>query len=115
MTPQPFPAISPDELIARHQTLQDAAHDLADARECEMALEDNRARVKVEAIARIMATDNALTGKAHSASSAADIVSTDDLYAQYLRDQRTSVVAVIKAKAAYESALRLCPFTTVTL
>lgn len=51
-------------------------------------LESRRPLAKVEAIRRIMGTDNPDTGKAHSASSAEKVVETDPEYFAFLQTQR---------------------------
>ena len=68
----------------------------------EMQIEDERPLAKLEAITRLMALPNALTGKPHSASSAEAIVETDAAYAAYLSAKRDAVVAKITAKVALD-------------
>lgn len=58
----------------------------------EMEVEANRPEHKLAAIRRIMATENTLTGKPHSASSAEAIVETDPEYRAYLKAQSEVVV-----------------------
>lgn len=63
----------------------------------EMELEADRAGKKLDAIRRIMATENLLTGRSHSASSAEAVVETDLQYRAYLSLQ--SEVVVLKNHA----------------
>jgi hypothetical protein len=58
----------------------------------EMDLEAGRAAVKRDALRRIMAGDNDLTKRPHSASSAEDIVSTDPVYREYLKTMSETVL-----------------------
>lgn len=58
----------------------------------EMDREGQRAIEKDAAIRRIMETDNPLTQKPHSASSAEKIVEADAEYAAFLKDSRMVVV-----------------------
>lgn len=58
----------------------------------ESRLEDERHGVKQQALLRIMATENSLTGKPHSASSAESVVQLDPTYAAYLARQREVVL-----------------------
>lgn len=74
------------------------------ARRTEAELEDERPIVKLEAIKRIMQSDNPLNGKPHSASSAETQVETDEAYAAHRKAQREATLATIMAKAQYESA-----------
>jgi len=72
----------------------------------EMSLEDNRARVKMAAVQKIMrAGDNPMTGKPHSYSSAEAIVNTESEYADYLAKMREAAANRISARGAYDAAL----------
>jgi len=83
-----------------------ATKTLADAVEKEMSLEDGRAKVKMEAVQRIMdAGDNPMTGKPHSFSSAEAMANTDKVYSDYLATVRQAAVQRILARGRYESAL----------
>lgn len=84
--------------------IEQAAKALGDAIAAEQALEDNRCIAKSAAVLRIMATENPLTKKPHSASSAEAIVETDAEYAGYRAAQRRAVVATQEARGAYEAA-----------
>lgn len=86
------------------QMLVDAARALGEAKAREMELEDERALAKHEAIKRIVGTPNDLTGKPHSASSAADIVASDEGYAAHLTLQREAVIATQVAYGKWEIA-----------
>lgn len=59
---------------------------------------------KSEAIVRLIGTDNAETGKPHSASSAEKVVESDAEYAAFLKSCRDSVVERIRREAEYEAA-----------
>lgn len=84
--------------------IEDAADALADAVAVEMKLEDDRPIVKQRAVLRIVGTENPLTGKPHSASSAEAVVETDAEYYDYRATQRQAVIAKIRAAGAYEAA-----------
>jgi len=85
--------------------VEGAALNLTQAVANEMALEDERALVKVEAIRRIMeSAPNALTGKPHSASSAEAIVEQDAVYYEHRAKQRAAVCDVILMRGKYEAA-----------
>lgn len=78
----------------------------ANAVKIEMTLEDNRAKVKMTAVQRIIrAGDNPMTGKPHSYSSAEAIVNTDNEYSDYLGKMREAAVNRIVARGAYDAAL----------
>jgi hypothetical protein len=71
----------------------------------ETSLEDGRAKIKMEAVQRIMAAgDNPMTGKPHSFSSAEAIVNTDRDYSDYLAKLREAAVNRILAKGNYDAA-----------
>jgi hypothetical protein len=75
------------------------------AKQHEMALEDQRALVKSEAIARIMALpDPQKDGKLYSATAAEAIVMTDAVYALHRKDQGEAVAETIRCEAAYKAA-----------
>jgi hypothetical protein len=77
----------------------------ADAIANETSLEDGRAKIKMEAVQRIMAAgDNPMTGKPHSFSSAEAIVNTDRDYSDYLAKLREAAVNRILAKGNYDAA-----------
>lgn len=90
-----------EELVA---VLETASTTRINAYLTEVELEDGRHAAKYEAIRRLMETENPHTKKAHSASSAADIVSLDAGYAQYLRECRVAVAARMAADDAYQIA-----------
>lgn len=81
-----------------------AAEGLGLARAEEQRLEDERCAVKRAAILRIMQSENPLTGKQHSASSAEAVVETDGEYAEYRKRQRIAVVDTECARAAFYAA-----------
>lgn len=87
------------------QTILDATVDLATAVAHEMLLEDTRHVIKFEAISRIMAAENKLTGKPHSFSSAEATVHVDAEYASHLESLRKAAVTRIVAKGTYEAAI----------
>lgn len=78
-----------DDALALYQ---EHALALASLRLEEQKLEDERHIVKMRVIARIMASDNPLTGKPHSASSAEAVVNLDAEYGDYLARQRDVVL-----------------------
>lgn len=82
-----------------------AARQLAECRERELQLEDERPAQKVAAIQRLMQFANPTSGKPHSATSAEQMVEMDTEYAGYRAQQRQAVVNTILAKARYEVAL----------
>jgi hypothetical protein len=82
-----------------------SARQLAECRERELALEDERPVMKVAAIQRLMQGVNPTNGKPHSASSAESMVELDEDYAAYRAKQRQAVVNTIMARARYEAAL----------
>ena len=72
----------------------------------EMSLEDGRAKIKMEAVQRIMAAgDNPMTGKPHSFSSAEAVANTDKTYNDYLAKVREAAVQRILARGHYEAAI----------
>lgn len=74
------------------------AEALADAHNHETQLEDDRAKVKAEAIERICIRDNL------KATPAEKIVETDEGYAEHRAKQRASIIARFRADAEYEAA-----------
>ena len=87
------------------QAIVTAGDRLADATEAELALEDVRPLIKLEAILRLVGTTNVASGKPHSASSAEAAVETDAEYAFHRERQRAATVARIKARAYYEATI----------
>lgn len=81
-----------------------AAERLATAQTVEATLEDQRPLVKQQAIRRIIGTENPLTQKPHSASSAEAVVEQDEQYMQHRRAQRDATVATQTAWGAYEAS-----------
>ncbi len=81
-----------------------ARRQFADGLRVEQQMEAERAAVKHAAIGRIMQTENPLTGKQHSASSAEAICYLDAEYAAYLLNQRNIVHAKLRAETGYHSA-----------
>lgn len=67
-------------------------------------LEDERPLVKSAAVRRLMGTENAETGKGHSASSAEKIVESDGEYAAHRKRQWEAEVEKQQAYAEYEAA-----------
>lgn len=83
-----------------------ATEALAEAVSNEMSLEDGRAKIKMEAVQRIMAAgDNPMTGKPHSFSSAEAVANTDKVYNDYLATVRQAAVQRILARGRYDAAL----------
>jgi hypothetical protein len=83
-----------------------ATEALAEAVSNEMSLEDGRAKIKMEAVQRIMAAgDNPMTSKPHSFSSAEAVANTDKVYNDYLATVRQAAVQRILARGRYDSAL----------
>ena len=70
----------------------------AETKAMEAKLEDLRPVAKQKAILRILGTDNPLTGKLHSGSSAEAIVETDKEYAEYRALQREALMQSILMK-----------------
>ena len=102
-------------LVAAARAVITAGNVLAQATANEMALEAGRALEKAAAIRRLMDGEpNALTGRAHSVSSAEAIVEADAQYSAYLAQQREAVVAKITAQAAYDSAVLIALGLTPT-
>lgn len=94
-----------------HNAIDEATDDVittgdafAEAVSEEMRLEDERTGQKMDAIKRLMAYDNPLNGKPHSASSAESQVETDSEYMAFRAKQREAVMVKIRAKAQYEVA-----------
>lgn len=95
--------MSNEQLLKR---LAEATEKLAQAVENEMSLEDGRAKIKMEAVQRIMAAgDNPMTGKPHSFSSAEAAANTDSAYSSYLAELRRATVQRILARGYYDAAL----------
>jgi hypothetical protein len=94
------------ELRARESiaVITDAGERAATAHDRVTRLEDDRAKYKAEAIQRLMQTQNPLTGKLHSASSAEAVVETDELYASYRMMQREAEVERWRSLAAFSAA-----------
>lgn len=86
--------------------IKNTCENYANTVKIEMTFEDNRAKVKMAAVQRIMrAGDNPMTGKPHSYSSAEAIVNTDSEYSDYLDKMREAAVKRITARGAYDAAL----------
>lgn len=68
-----------------------AADAYAEARETEQRFEDERPLVKHDAMLRLIALENPLTKKPHSASSAEAAVEQDAEYSGYLAQRRAAV------------------------
>lgn len=92
-----------------------AGHAYASAVAREMEVEDLRPLAKHDAIKRIMATTNELTGKPHSASSAEAIVESDADYKSYLSIKRETVAEKIRARATYDAAVARAALATGAL
>jgi len=89
------------DLLDQHTAAAKKYRDLVSE---EMLIEDSRPLVKYAAIGRIMGSENAVTKKPHSASSAEAIVETDGEYWALLKKKRETVAAKLGAQAALESA-----------
>ena len=85
--------------------VQAAGQQLATAKMLELEYEQERGVKQVAAILRIIGTDNPVTGKPHSGSSAKDIVEQDADYAGFLVNYRKAVALVINSRADYEVAV----------
>lgn len=97
------------------RNIETAAARLADAVVAEMALEDTRHTVKLNAIESIMKSgDNKMTGKPHSFSSAEALVHSDELYAEHLEKLRIAARERILAKGAYDAAVAAARLHEVT-
>lgn len=94
----------PWEIEQSTRKYEEAATRFAVARVEEQKLEDERHVVKQRVIARLMATDNAETGKQHSATSAEKVVNLDPEYAEYLARQRSALLEKDMAFSVCESA-----------
>lgn len=97
-----------EELAAQaEQRIRDyevARHGFANTLRSEQQMEAERAEQKSAAIGRIMATDNPLTSKAHSATSAESIASTDEAYAAFLLNVRNLVHSKLRLETGYHAA-----------
>lgn len=93
------------EVDAAVQGIKTATEGLVEARDIVAALEDQRPLKKRDAILRLIGTENPLTGKPHSASSAEAIVESDPAYAAHRLEQRRAEADVLFARANYEIAL----------
>jgi hypothetical protein len=87
------------------QQVREAGIALAAAVVAEMELEARKPSEKSDAIRRLMGSENAETGKPHSASSAEKIVETDRDYAEFLVTMRQAVFSKIIARADYDAAV----------
>ncbi len=95
------------EHAAREITAIEAAADAyAIATKAEAVFEFDRANVKARAIRRLMETTNPATGKAHSASSAADAVHGDAEYDAHCFNVRNAAAATIIFRGRFEAAKR---------
>lgn len=82
-----------------------AGNRLADAKAKEMLLDSQRAQVKSQAIARVMAQpDPEKGGKPYSATAAADVVMNDGAFALHESDRRAATSATIRMAGEYEAA-----------
>lgn len=81
-----------------------SAQILGMAMQKQQLLEDSRCIEKRNAIQRIMQSENPLTGKQHSASSAEAVVETDDLYRKYRTVQSDAVLEVQTAWGEFYAA-----------
>ena len=81
------------------QRVRDAARALGEARAAESALEDERAIVKRDAIARLIAA-----GRASSVTAAERIVEEDEQYAGHRARQRAAVLASCEAWGTWEAS-----------
>lgn len=84
--------------LTTEQKYEDAAHAYAKARVEEQRLEDERQGAKYHALLRVMQLPNEITQKAHSATSAADVVAMDPGYADHLKRSREAVLNTIVTK-----------------
>lgn len=89
------------ELIEQYTA---AYADLTAAALKELEHEDQKPVAKHAAIMRILGTQNAATGKPHTASSAELIVESESEYAAFLKSRREAVVAKMKARGEVDAA-----------
>ena len=87
------------------QSIIVAGDRLAEATERELRLEDERHTQKMNAMLRLLGTENPTTGKAYSATAANDFASTDTEYQAYLGLLRNATVEKLKARAYYEATV----------
>lgn len=80
-----------------------AGERVADARKNRDTLLDTKAIAKVDAIRGLLGTENPLTGKMHSASSAETMVEGVQSYAEHLRALRLAEYDLIVARAKYDA------------
>lgn len=84
--------------------IESAAERCAHAHRIVQELEDRRASIKAAAIMRLMLTENPLTKKPHSASSAEAVVETDAEYFAHRQEQASAEVERWRSLAAYSSS-----------
>lgn len=85
-----------------YEDLMQAGEALADARHNRDTLLDTKSVAKIAAIQSLIGTDNPLTGKPHSASSAETMAEHVAIYADHLRSLRMAEHALIIARAKYD-------------
>jgi hypothetical protein len=85
-----------------YEDLMSAGEHLADARKNRDTLADTKAIAKIDGIKSLLGTENPLTGKMHSASSAETMVESVHSYAEHLRALRLAEYDLIIARAKYD-------------
>lgn len=85
-----------------YEDLLAAGERLADARHNRDTLLDTKAEGKLDAIRALLGTENPLTGKPHSASSAEAQVELVQPYREHLRALRLAEYDLIIARAKYD-------------
>lgn len=85
-----------------YEDMVSAGERLADARKNRDTLLDTKGTAKIDAIKSLLGTENALTGKIHSASSAETMVESVHSYAEHLRALRLAEYDLIIARAKYD-------------
>lgn len=85
-------------------TLTRAGEAYATALAEESRLHSLRGLEKAQAIGRIVGTEDPLTGRAHSATSAEKVVEQDGAYSLFLSECRASVITRIQRETEYENA-----------
>lgn len=94
-----------DQLDAAVAAFEEADARHIEARVEEMKMEDERHTAKHAAVLRVLKEPNEATGKAHSATSAAESVTLDYGYRDYLKRLRDAVMESMRTKTARDVAL----------
>jgi CelD/BcsL family acetyltransferase involved in cellulose biosynthesis len=81
-----------------------ASEDLQHCTRVEMLGEAGKPVQRRDALLRIVGTDNPLTGKPHSASSAETVANEEPVFSLYLRACTDAVISRMKAETAVQAA-----------